>query len=79
MSLPVVTTSFGNEGINGINGEEIFVEDEPGRFAQRVIQLLKEENLRKDMGNRSRRFVEEKYSWDIVSNRVEEIERKIKL
>lgn len=74
MSLPVVTTSCGNEGINAKNGEEIFAEDDPAQFAKRIIQLLKDENLRKDMGHKARKLVEERYSWNVVLGRVEEIE-----
>jgi glycosyltransferase involved in cell wall biosynthesis len=77
MSLPVVTTPYGNEGINGQNGEEIFVEDEPDHFARRIVQILRDNNLRKEMGNKGRRFVEEKYSWNVVMDRVEEIEKQI--
>ena len=73
MSLPVVTTSIGNEGINANNGEEIFVENEPDHFAKRVVQLLKDGNLRKEIGNRARSFVIERYSWESVLNRAEKI------
>lgn len=77
MSLPVVTTSYGNEGINAKEGETIFVEDEPKDFAWRIVQLLRDDNLREEMGNKARRFVEEKYSWNVVLDRVEEIEKQI--
>lgn len=79
MSLPVVTTSYGNEGINAKDGEIIFVENEPGHFAQRVIQLLKDNNLRTEIGNKARKFVEQRYSWNVVLGRIEEIQRKIEL
>lgn len=76
MSLPVVTTSYGNEGINARNNESIFVEDEPYNFAQKIILLLKDNNLREKLGNNARNFIEEKYSWNKVLDRVEEIEKK---
>lgn len=77
MSLPVVTTFYGNEGINAREGETIFVEDEPDRFAQRILQLLKDDNLRRELGNRARRFVQQNYRWNLVLNRIEEIEKSI--
>ncbi|BBO18583.1 glycosyltransferase [Candidatus Brocadia pituitae] len=77
MSLPVVSTFYGNEGINAKDGESIFVEDKPEHFAQKVILLLKNNGIRRQMGNSARKFVEENYSWNKVLGRVEEIEKKI--
>lgn len=77
MSLPVVSTFYGNEGINAKDGESIFVEDKPEHFAQKVILLLKNNEIRKKMGNSARKFVEENYSWYRVFERVNEVEKKI--
>lgn len=77
MSLPVVSTFYGNEGINAKDGESIFVEDKPEHFAQKVILLLKNNEIRKKMGNSARKFIEENYSWYRVFERVNEVEKKI--
>ena len=77
MSLPVVSTFYGNEGINAKDGESIFVADDPKCFAQRVIQILDDGDLKKKMGNNARKFIEENYSWNRVFDRVEEIERNV--
>jgi hypothetical protein len=59
---PVVTTSAGNSGVAGIDGRQLFVADEPERFAARVVELL-------DGGSwpllsaEGRRLVEERFSW----------------
>lgn len=77
MSLPVVSTFYGNEGINAKDGESIFVEDKPEHFAQKVILLLKNNEIRKKMGNSARKFIEENYSWYRLFERVNEVEKKI--
>lgn len=70
MEVPVVTTRFANEGIHAISGESIFVEDNPKKFAHRVIALLTDTNLRRKMGTNARRFVKERYSWNTVVERM---------
>lgn len=42
---PVVTTNYGNEGIGGIPGRDLFVADEPRPFADAVITILKNPGL----------------------------------
>jgi len=64
MSLPVVSTSHANQGINAKNGKEIMEADDPKAFAHAVVELLRNESLRRTMAENARRFVEEHYSWD---------------
>jgi glycosyltransferase involved in cell wall biosynthesis len=55
--VPVVTTTYGNEGIRAEPGNELFVADTPEDFASRVISLLGEDNLRQRVGENGRAFV----------------------
>jgi glycosyltransferase involved in cell wall biosynthesis len=55
--VPVVTTTYGNEGIRAEPGNELFVADTPEDFASRVISLLREDNLRHRVGENGRAFV----------------------
>ncbi|MFQ5866793.1 MAG: glycosyltransferase [bacterium] len=77
MELPVVTTSYGNEGIDAVNGKEIFVADTPEEFSQRAIDLLNDKKLRKKIGRAGREFVKNKYRWESVLERIDEIEKKV--
>ena len=77
MKLPVVTSSLGNEGIDASPGKEIFVEDEPNAFANRVVEILKNEHLRMEIGSNARSFVERKFAWANVLDRMNEIHSKI--
>ena len=64
MGLPVVTTNIGYKGINAEKNQEIIVEDEPKKFASRVLELLKNEDLRKKISHNARSFIEKNYKWE---------------
>ena len=61
---PVVTTSVGAEGIDVVDGEHAFVADEAGVFADRVVRLLEDPSLRRDLGARGRRLAERDHRWE---------------
>lgn len=71
--LPVVTTSIGNEGIEAVQGRDIFVADEPDDFAEKVLMLLKDPELRRKIGFNGRSFARDRFSDDRL------FERRIKI
>lgn len=73
--LPVVSTSYGNGGINAEDEKEILIRDDPERFAEAVIELLDDENKRNYIGLMGRRLVERRFSWVSKVARLEEIYR----
>jgi len=72
-ATPVVTTSAGNSGIGGRSGSDLWVEDDPGEFARRVVSLLNGENWAR-LSENGRRLVSERFSW---KRSVEQLERHI--
>ncbi|MHA1875448.1 MAG: glycosyltransferase family 4 protein [Promethearchaeota archaeon] len=62
---------------HGYNG--FFIKRDPRDIAEKINLLIKEENLRKQMGKNARKTAE-KYSWDIIAERTlkiyEEVLRK---
>ena len=58
---PIVTTTLGVEGITGTDGVHFFVEDDAFSFARRLVELLKNDQLAKDMGSAARAFVCENF------------------
>jgi glycosyltransferase involved in cell wall biosynthesis len=72
---PVVTTSAGNSGVGGISGKELWVEDKPDIFANRVVSFLRGENWYQ-FSNSGRELVEKKFSW---KNSVEQLNQYIKV
>jgi glycosyltransferase involved in cell wall biosynthesis len=55
------------------DGEHLLVADEPQRFAEKVVLLLRDQELRSQIVTRARRFVEEQYDWGVVSRSMEQI------
>jgi len=77
MGKPVVSTSIGALGIDAIPGEEIIIADEPLEFAKEVICLLENPELRKKLGQKARKLVEAKYSWEGVAAELDKLFKKL--
>lgn len=77
--VPVVTTTYGNEGIRAQPGKEIFVADNPGDFISSIVKMLRDENLRKSVGSAGKRYVDKHFSGDSLATTVEEVYRNISL
>lgn len=63
MGKPVVTTPMALEGIDAEPGKNILLADEPSAFAEQVVRILTESELRQRMGREARKFVEDQYGW----------------
>jgi len=66
---PVITTQIGNEGINAIDGEHLFICDTADKFIQRIELLLENENRCVEMGVSSRKFVATNFDWPVIINK----------
>ena len=65
MGRPIVTTPVGGipEAIeNGKNG--ILVEPEPEKIAEAIEKLIKDETLRRKLGENAKKTAEEKFTWE---------------
>ncbi len=63
MGIPVVSTSGANRGINAVDQRDLLVADNPQPFADAVVKLLRQEDVRQAMAFNARRFVEAQFSW----------------
>lgn len=70
MEVPVVTTSLGFEALEATEGRDIIIADDAKKFAQEVIRLLNDKELRQSITQNARRLVEEKYGWSSVVRRL---------
>lgn len=77
--LPVVSSSYGNAGIGGRDGDAIMISDEPEGFADIIIKLLWDEHRRRELSSRARRFVENNFSWAKSVMQLEGVYRKVTL
>lgn len=73
MGLPMVITSVANEGIKAVDGENILLADSPAAFAQHVVDLLRDAELRRQLGTAARQFIVEKWSWEKHFDDLEEM------
>ena len=66
MQVPVVSTSVGAEGVPYRSGEHLLLADTEESFAEAVVRLLEDAELRQRLSTAGRRFVESNYRWEIL-------------
>ena len=75
--LPVVLSPGCNlDEVEGA-GAGYVVDAEVDAFAEKLRLLLRDQDLRRNMGQRARRLVEESYSWDGIAERLEDVYRSL--
>ncbi|PLW72322.1 alpha-(1-2)-phosphatidylinositol mannosyltransferase, partial [Streptomyces sp. DJ] len=73
--LPVVAGDSGGAPDAVLDGETGYVVPggSPGAVAERVTALLEDPELRRAMGERGRRWVEDAWRWDALADRLKEL------
>ena len=82
MSLPVVSTTVGCEGLEVCDGENICIADTPQQFSEMTLKLLKDIKFWNRIASGGRVLVEQKYSnksierelfnfWDLIERKLE--------
>lgn len=66
MGKSIVSTSIGAKGLNITPEKDVIIADNPKDFAEHVIELLHDEQLRRKIGINARKTVEKNYSWEKV-------------
>jgi glycosyltransferase involved in cell wall biosynthesis len=74
----IVTTTVGCEGIEGIDKVHYLVADHPSDFAKSVVALLKNPDLRKQLGINARRLASQKYDWKIIFEKINHVYMNLK-
>ena len=72
MGKAVISTSRGCEGLEAVDGENILIRDTPQEIADAVVRVLDDGELRLRLGKGGRATVDERYSWDIIGERLRE-------
>ena len=73
MGKAIVSTSVGAEGIPVVSGREMLIADKPAEFANAVIELLKDSNMRRDFGIRARELVISEFDMEKIASTVDAI------
>lgn len=74
---PVVTTSYGNEGIRAETGRDIFIADSADDFAKHVIDLLKDRELWGRISKNGREFALENFELSAIIGTLEDYYRSV--
>ncbi|MBC7237008.1 MAG: glycosyltransferase [Chloroflexi bacterium] len=73
MATPVVTSSQACKGVGAVPGRDLVTADSPANFAEQVLLLLDNAELRQRIGNNARQYVQQHHSWLAVAARLERI------
>ena len=72
MGKAVVSTTVGAEGLPVTAGQDIVIADEPQKFAEEVVRLIRGREARRTVEVEARRLVVERYDWSAVARDFEE-------
>jgi len=75
MKKAVVSTSIGCEGLGLTNEKHLLISDDPKEFADNVIRLARDKQLRHKLGENGRILVQETYDWKSITVKLENIYR----
>ena len=70
MGKAIVSTSIGCEGLDAVDGDNIVIRDTPAGFAEAVVQILGDVELRRRLEQNGRSTAVERYSWNSVGERL---------
>jgi glycosyltransferase involved in cell wall biosynthesis len=68
---PVISTEL--PGIKNVAGDKVMYATNEKEYKERIAELYKNEELRHEMGKTGREFVEEKYNWEKIVEKLEKI------
>lgn len=67
MGKAVVSTTIGAEGLPLEPGTHLMIENDPDKFANTIVQLIKDEALRDKLSKNAREYVEMNFGWQSVA------------
>jgi glycosyltransferase involved in cell wall biosynthesis len=72
MGKAVVSTTVGAEGLPVVPEQHIVIADQPQRFAEEVVRLIRDDDARRRLEVEARRLVVERYDWSAVARDFED-------
>ena len=77
MGKALVSTTVGAEGLPLQDGKHFYRADTPVAFSERVLELLRDADKRRSMGEDAREYVYENFRWQRVADRFLDICRQV--
>lgn len=76
MEKPIISTTVGAEGLPVRDNVELLLADTPQAFAEKVVEVITNQTLARELGTRAAATVREKFGWDKVAAEFAEICRR---
>jgi len=70
MGMPIISTNIGCEGIDVTTGENVLIANTSEDFVECIEKITINYNLRKNLSIFARRTAENKYSWNIIGEKL---------
>ncbi len=70
IGTPVVSSISGANGLGLTNGHDVLIANEPGPFADAVVRVLKDAQLRQTLSHNGRATIEAKYDWRVIADQL---------
>ena len=74
---PVVTTTYGNEGVGAVPERDILIADDPESFADAVVRVLSDKELAARLSRNGQEFVRKHYTLEAAMKNLEGTYQKI--
>jgi glycosyltransferase involved in cell wall biosynthesis len=74
---PVVTTSYGNEGIGAVPGRDLLIADSPDLCAEEVVKVLSDRGYADRIAENGRQYIRKHYGREAVFSRLDSIYRRL--
>jgi glycosyltransferase involved in cell wall biosynthesis len=68
---PVVTTTYGNEGVGAVPGRDILIADDPESFADAVVRILSDRELAAGLSRNGQEFVRKNFTLESAMKNLE--------
>lgn len=73
MGVPVITNDIGNEGIDLKDNVEAIIENDDEKLYERIVELLKNEDLQDTLSLNAKNFIYENYRWKNILKKFEKV------
>ena len=70
MGMPIISTTIGCEGIDVSPGKDVLIANTPEEFVCNIGRLIDDDMLRGKLSNNARKTAENKYSWNIIGQKL---------
>ena len=76
LRTPVIATSKGVEGLDVVHGEHVLIADQPNEFADAIIQISRDPQLREKLSENAFALVQRRYDYStVIPKFIEAVER----